>query len=146
MISRGPMIQSGIPHPPCRRLFVFQQTLPSRPGVFASLVVGLAGIGSFPGAHKSMARPIVGYRVVGFTGRLHTVGRPGNGGPNTRVVAGIESVDRGLDASHRVCRRWRSIEDKCGRKITSICGEAKGLPATPTKAGDKELPACRRNL
>ena len=41
------------------------------PGVVAGFFVGVAGVGSFAGAHKTVAGAVVGHRIVGFPRSLH---------------------------------------------------------------------------
>src|SRR5437660_1289083 len=93
-----------------------------------------------------MPRALVGYRLVGFAGRLHLRDGIWDSRTDAGIIAAIESVNRRLDARHRIFI-WRSaVENKSGSQIAAVGGKAESLTAAPAKAADEELAVRGRNL
>src|SRR5712675_543946 len=112
-----------------------QKRFPAGPGFGAGFAVGFAGVGGFAGAHEAVACAFIGYWLEGFAGGFHVLNCFGKCRVDSRVVSGIEAVDRGLNARHRVLVGWWPVENKRSGKIGAIGSEAKGLPAAPTIPG-----------
>src|SRR4029077_4325136 len=63
-----------------------------------------------------------------------------------RVISRVETVDRGLNPSHRILvRRW-AVENERGGEICTVACETERLAASPAKAADEELAIRSRNL
>jgi len=62
------------------------------------------------------------------------------------IVPGIEAVDRGFDAHHRVFIRRRAIEDKSGRQIAAVGCKPERLSATQQNPATKSLPFEERSF
>src|SRR2546429_3711052 len=122
----------------CSPLFA-EQTLPANPGVGARLLVGIFCIRGFAGTHEAVSGAVVGYGVVGFAGRLHLSNGIWNGRVDACIVPGIEAVDRGFDARHRVFIRRPAVENKRGRQIAAISSEPESLTAAPAIPTNEEL-------
>jgi len=75
-----------------------EQGLPTRPSLSARFLVRLFCIGSFAGAHETVASAFVGHDVVRLARSLHLRDGIRDHGSDARVVTRIEAVDRSLDA------------------------------------------------
>src|SRR6267154_2457230 len=109
-----------------------QKRFPPGPGFGAGFAVGFAGVGGFAGAHEAVAGAFVGYRLEGFACGFHVLNRFGKCRADSRVVSGVEAVDRSFKARHRVLVGWRPVENKRSGKVRAIGGEAERVPAAPT--------------
>src|SRR5438477_4694464 len=81
-----------------RALNLLQQILESFPPFFARLLVWLAGVRGFAGAHESVSGTFVGHRLVGLPGFLHQLSGLRDGGVDAFVVAAVKTIHRAVDA------------------------------------------------
>src|SRR5579862_4261529 len=128
------------------RSITTQDALPSRPRVAASFAVSFLRIGSFAGTHEAVARAVINDRLVGLPGRLHLLTSIGHGSIDPGVIACIESVHGGLDASHCIFLRRRTIKNESAGKVGAVGGEAESLPSAPAETRNKKLSARGRKF
>src|SRR6202042_1700333 len=99
-----------------------QKLLPAFPGVGARFAVGFRSARILASAHESMSRTRVSNRFKNLARGFHCGYSVWNGGADTRVIFGVEAINRSLDSRH-VVLLWRSaVKDKSRRQIRPICG------------------------
>ena len=116
-----------------------QKAIPAFPGVVAGFFVGVAGVGSFAGAHKTVAGAVVGDRIVGFPRSLHRGDRVGNCGVNAGVVASVEAVHGRFDVRHRFRGGRQAVENESRGDIAAVCCKAETLCAAPAESYDVQF-------
>src|SRR6185312_7470099 len=79
-----------------------KQFFPAVPGFIASLLIALACVRSFAGAHKAVAGTFVSHGLIGLTRSRHVFFCLRNRGVDAIVVSGIKAVNRGGNVFHRV--------------------------------------------
>src|SRR5216683_627915 len=94
-----------------------QQSLPAGPGVGPCLFIRIVRVGRFPSAHKSVACALVGHRVVRFPRHLLMCNVIRNGGVDARVISAVKTLNKSLDARHRLFLRWWGAKDEDGCQI-----------------------------
>src|SRR5258708_2418573 len=93
--------------------------------------------GVFTGAHEAVSGALISYGLILFASLLHGINGVGDGGVDAGIVAGVETIDRGLDVAELL--RWSAVEDKGCAQVGAVGGEAEGLASAPAKTGDGDF-------
>src|ERR1700730_15503990 len=117
----------------------FQEAFPTSPGITARFAVGVLGVGRFTGAHEAVARTVVRHGLVGLARRFHLRDRVGNRAVYSRIISGVETVNRGLNSCHRgFVWRW-SVKNECCGQVRAMGCKTERLSASPAEARDIEF-------
>src|SRR4029077_17612824 len=94
----------------------------------------------------SMSRTRVGNRFKNLSRAFHCGHSVWNGGADTRVIFGVEAINRSLYSRH-VVLVWRSAvkNERCSQ-IRAIGGEAETLAAALAVSGDEQLAVSGRHV
>src|SRR5262249_49671227 len=122
--------------------------LPARPGFVARFLVSLVRVRRvFACAHESVARSVVGDRVISLARLFHEILALRDRSVDTRIISSVEAVNRAVDFVDRVlCVRTSPVKHESGSKLLAVRRKTKPLTPTPTEAGDRHLPVTRGQL
>src|ERR1700730_13838999 len=104
-----------------------------------SLLISLIRIRSFASAHESVTGSFVGDQLILLPCRLHRFRSSGNGRANTRIIPGIEAIDRLVDRLDRGRVGARAVEDESCVQVRAGWREGEGFAASPAEANHRQL-------